>query len=199
MARNVLAAAAVLAAGYAARRYYRNWGTTKDESRMTLPGDRLVGSPVAQTTEGIWIDAPPEAVWPWLVQMGQDRGGLQHLVPGDVVHLAPRGWPGVRGGLALPVVEVIDQKSLVLHGTPPDVPQDVVWSFHLIPRGDDRCRLLVRTRTRLRYPGEFLALELASPVKAFITRGMLRGIKRRVEAARSTAGAVARTDATQTG
>ena len=76
MANNVLKPAAAGGLLYAARRYYLNWGTTKDECRMRIPGDELVRSPVIQTTEGVWIDAPPGAVWPWLVQMGQDRGGL---------------------------------------------------------------------------------------------------------------------------
>jgi hypothetical protein len=56
-----------------------------------------------------------------------------------------------------------------------------VWSFHLIPHWDDRCRLLVRTRTRLHHPGEVLAAELAGPANAFMTRGMLLGVKRRAE------------------
>ena len=69
----VAAAAALL---YAARRYYRNWGTTKEECAMYLPGDELLDRPVVRTTEAVWINAPANAVWPWLVQMGQDRGGL---------------------------------------------------------------------------------------------------------------------------
>ena len=109
---------------YAARRFYRNWGTTKEECRMSLPGDKLVDPPAIQTTEGVWIDAPASAVWPWLVQMGQDRGGLysyetlenlfglryhnadrihpewQRLARGDLVRLAPKGWMGIRGGIA---------------------------------------------------------------------------------------------------
>src|SRR5262245_14673573 len=68
-----VAAAALL---YAARRYFRNWGTTKDECRMSLLGDELGRGPVVQTTEAVWINASAGAVWPWLVQMGQDRGGL---------------------------------------------------------------------------------------------------------------------------
>ena len=76
MARKLVQVAARVALLYAARRYYRNWGTTKEECRMFLPGDELVGRPAVETTEGVWIDAPTSAVWPWLVQMGQDRGGL---------------------------------------------------------------------------------------------------------------------------
>lgn len=43
---------------------------------MLLPGDALVADPAIQTTEAVYIDAPVAAVWPWLVQMGQDRGGF---------------------------------------------------------------------------------------------------------------------------
>src|SRR6185312_10816707 len=68
--------AASLAILYGARRYYRNWGTRKSESRMLLPGDALVGDPAIQTTEAVYIDAPVSAVWPWLLQIGQGRGGF---------------------------------------------------------------------------------------------------------------------------
>jgi hypothetical protein len=204
MTTNVVRFAGAIALLYAARRYYRNWGTTKEECRMRLAGDELVDGPVIQTTEGVWIDAPASAVWPWLVQMGQDRGGLysyetlenlaglqyhnadrihpewQRLVPGDVIRLVPKGWMGLREGIALPVVDVVEQQSIVLRATRPDQLWDAVWSFHVIPHWEDRCRLLIRTRTRLRHPGQVLAVELAGPAKAFLTRGILLGIKRRV-------------------
>src|SRR4051794_27690859 len=76
MTRKLVWTAAGVALLYAARQYFRNWGTTKEESRMSLLGDELVGGPLVQTTEGVWINAPASSVWPWLVQMGQDRGGL---------------------------------------------------------------------------------------------------------------------------
>lgn len=189
---------------YAARRYFRNWGTTKAEIRMQLPGDELIRNPMLRATEAIWIEQSAAAVWPWLVQMGQDRGGLygyellensialhhrnadrihpewQHLAPGDLVRLAPAGWLGLREGLTLSVTEVIEEQAIVLHGAPPSLPWETVWSFHLIPYWDDRCRLLVRTRVALRHPGEVL-LTIAEPITALMTRGMLRGIRRRAE------------------
>lgn len=42
----------------------------------TLPGDELAPYPAIQSTRAITIAAPPSAVWPWIVQMGQGRGGL---------------------------------------------------------------------------------------------------------------------------
>ncbi|MFM9035260.1 MAG: SRPBCC family protein [Mycobacterium sp.] len=208
-----LAGSAAAGAGLlAARQYYRNWGTTKEECATALPGDELVGEPAVQTTEGIWIDAPAAGVWPWLVQMGQDRGGLysyeklenlfglkrrnadrihpewQQLAVGDVVRLVPRGWMGLREGIALPVVELIEGRSIVLRMLPPDVPMDGVWSFHVRALWEDRCRLLVRTRSRMRVPGEALGAEAAGPVMALMTRGMLLGVKRRAEQSSQPAG-----------
>ena len=190
---------------YAARRYYRDWGTTKDECETPLPGDELVEQPAAQTTEGVWIEACAADVWPWLVQMGQDRGGLysyeklenlvgmkhrnadrihpewQRLAVGDVVRVLPRGWMGLRDGVGLPVAQLIEGQSIVLRLQSPDLPLDGVWSFHLMARWEDRSRLLVRTRLGMRVPGEAIGAEAAGPVMSLMTRGMLLGIKRRVE------------------
>ncbi|HTP24080.1 MAG TPA: hypothetical protein VMK12_00270 [Anaeromyxobacteraceae bacterium] len=52
------------------------FGATEQELRSSLPGDDIVASPVLETTHGITIDAPPEQVWPWLVQIGQGRAGF---------------------------------------------------------------------------------------------------------------------------
>ncbi len=216
MTKYVARVAAATAFLYAARRYYRNWGTTKEECTMKLPGDELVRRPAVQSTEGIWIDAPPAAVWPWIAQIGQDRAGFygldnvekliglgigpdigpdtdtdtdtadrihpewQHLVPGDTVRLAPMGWMGLRHGITLEIEQVVEDSTLVLRGSRPGFPWETVWSLHLLPRWQDRCRFLVRTRTRLRHPGEVLGVELAGPVIALMTRGLLLGIKRRV-------------------
>ena len=206
---NVVRVAGAITLLYAARRYYRNWGTTKDETKTTLPGDELVRRPSVQSTEGVWIDAPPAAIWPWLVQIGQDRGGVytldtvadligldyenadrihpewQQLVAGDTIRIAPQGWMGLRHGLTLTVEQVIEESTLVLRGTPPGFPWETVWSFHLLPRWQDSCRFLIRTRTRLRHPGEVLGVELAGPVTSLVTRGLMLGIKRRVAEVRA--------------
>lgn len=190
---------------YAARRYYRNWGATKAESQMPLPGDALVGDPAIQTTEALYIDAPTAAVWPWLMQMGQDRGGfygcaglkdllgLQHhdadrvhpewqqRAVGDVVRLAPAGWMGLPDGVTLAVAEIMPEKYLVLHAARPELRWNAVWSFHLQPHWEDRVRLLTRARISLRHPGEVFAMELVRPLIALTTRGLLLGVKHRVE------------------
>lgn len=124
-----------------------HWGATTEESREHLPGDEILPSPGLVATRAITIEAPPEQVWPWVAQIGADRGGFysydrlenlagcrirsadtvvdewQHLTPGDVVRLHPQ--------VALAVASVDPGHSLVLHaggaktGEPTDESPDV--------------------------------------------------------------------------
>ncbi len=102
-------------AGIAVRRF-RTWGIERDEAERPLPGDDVVDKGETLLTRGITIDAPPDAVWPWLVQMGYGRGGwysydqldmkgrsaeaplpeFQSLEVGDVVPTHPGGGFVVR-------------------------------------------------------------------------------------------------------
>jgi hypothetical protein len=103
--------AAAWAGFVAARSLWRTWGVDADEATTSLPGDDLVPEPSAVDTRGIDIAAPPEAVWPWLVQMGYRRAGwysydqldmdhpsldriepaLQSLAIGDILPTHPGG------------------------------------------------------------------------------------------------------------
>jgi proline iminopeptidase len=107
-------------------RWWRTWGVDPIEAAKPLTGDDLVPTPTAIITRGTTIDAPPEAVWPWLVQMGFDRAGWysydrmdmrgtsankivpawQKLDVGDVMPVSPDG------GFAVKVVE--PARALVL-------------------------------------------------------------------------------------
>ncbi len=180
--------AAVLAMLYGARRYYRNWGATKAECQMLLPGDMLVADPAVQTTEAVYIDAPISAVWPALLQVAQrhrhpDRGQpeWQQLAVGDNVRLIPEGRMGLPEGVTLEVVEMVPEKYIVLNARRPDMRWNAVWSFHVQPHWEDRVRLLTRARIALRHPGEVFVMESVRPVISLGTRGLLLGIKQRVE------------------
>ena len=73
MGRRTAATAAVLAAAagvWALERFGRRSGATRDEARLPLPGDGTVTLPLWASTRAITIDAPPEQIWPWIVQMG---------------------------------------------------------------------------------------------------------------------------------
>ena len=48
-------------------------GGDADEIARRLPGDELLASADIVSTRAVTIDAPPSAVWPWLVQRGPDR------------------------------------------------------------------------------------------------------------------------------
>ena len=180
---------------YAARRYYRNWGSTKGECQVRLPGDELVGDPVIQVTEAAWIDAPPSRIWPRLLEIGQARDGLlglrvrsadrvhpelQQLAVGDNLRLTSKGWMGLTDGLSLRVEAITPERSIVLRATSPNLP-NALWTFHLQPHWANHTRLLARARVGLRHPGEVIAVELARPAIALMTRAVLVDIKRRVQ------------------
>ena len=94
-----------------ARRWYRTWGVDPAEAARPLPGDEVVPDATGGETRGVTIDAPPETVWPWLVQMGYGRAGWysydqldqrgrsadervdawQRLAVGDIVPTHPGG------------------------------------------------------------------------------------------------------------
>ncbi len=77
--RKLLGLLLITAAGTALVRsvvipWWQTWGRRVDDAGP-LPGDDLVANASAIETRGIDIDAPPDAVWPWLAQMGYGRGG----------------------------------------------------------------------------------------------------------------------------
>jgi hypothetical protein len=74
--------------------WHRTWGATETEWTMALPGDRAARTPRFEILHGVSIDAAPGEVWPWLVQLGQDRAGfysyerLERLFGVDVRNVA---------------------------------------------------------------------------------------------------------------
>jgi hypothetical protein len=73
----VLAVATGMAIAYGlqAREQYRSWGLVRGDHDRGLPGDELVPEPDLVETRTLTIDAPRNAVWPWLAQLGYGRGG----------------------------------------------------------------------------------------------------------------------------
>jgi hypothetical protein len=158
------AAAGVLGAGVLAEavliRLGQSYGSTREERAMRLPGDHIVPTPQAVTNHAITIDAPPDFVWPWLVQIGWHRGGwytarwvdkllfplnwpsanriipeLQHIEIGDFI---PDGAPETKCGLT--VEELEPGRALALHSTShlplswrDKASLDWSWAFVLLP------------------------------------------------------------------
>lgn len=154
------------------RPWHRRWGTTDGEAGASLPGDDLLPDSTREVTHAIEIDAPTETVWPWLVQIGQGRGGFysydwienavgadihnvdriipeyQHLEEGDVVRLAPEDYPGSSPESAPEVAYLDPERALVLR--PPGESPAWTWAFVLEPVDEDTTRLLARMRSNPR-------------------------------------------------
>jgi uncharacterized membrane protein len=193
----------------AARRWYRTWGATANEAREPLAGDSLIEAAVMQTTRAITIAASPEQVWPWLLQMGQGRGGLytyswienalradihnldrvdpalQQLEVGERVRLTPDPYLGRLPGQYYTVTEIRPREALVMLQQLP-TGANTSWSFVLRASGSEKTRLLVRARASApaqasARAARTLELLLLEPGYFFMERGMLRGIKHRAE------------------
>jgi hypothetical protein len=123
------AAAAAAAAGfyYRVRPWWKSWGHDPAEADLALPGDDLVAGPSYVDTRGITIDAPPSQVWPWLVQMGYERGGWysydQMDMKGKSAETIVPEWQSIEVGDTLPAhpgggfaVKVVEpEQALVLY------------------------------------------------------------------------------------
>ena len=202
----IVAAGAAAAAGIEVLHKRRDWGATKGEATATLPGDEFVPDPAENTTLAVTVDAPADEVWRWLVQMGQGRGGMysydwlenligldihttdeireewQHLVEGDKIVVVPEGYGPLPDGYAFRVARVDPGRALVLRQAPPEHPWNGVWSFHVVPHGPDRCRLISRSRTETpAATGMRVAGRVMEPITLVMTRRMLHGIKERAE------------------
>jgi hypothetical protein len=75
--RKALGIARVTASVFAGwiRPWLMRWGATDEEVAGRYPGADVVRNGERAATMAVTIDAAPEQVWPWLVQMGWDRGG----------------------------------------------------------------------------------------------------------------------------
>lgn len=193
----VAGAAALAAYVLAVRPWHLRWGATDDEVKETLPGDELVAGAKESATHAVTIGAPVADVWPWLVQIGQNKGGFysytwlenlvgchmrnadrivpefQQLRAGDEVWLHPEVPP-------LPVLICEPHKALVLGSNMKD---PGTWGFFLKEVDANTTRLVVRGRGFLS-PGLlkwFYQHALFEPAHFIMERKMLLEIKRLAE------------------
>ena len=171
-----------------------NWGSTAAERQMALPGDELIPAGIGYTTKAVAINASPDVIWQWLVQVGQDRAGFytytwlenlmgvdihnadeihpewQHLAVGDGWRIVPYDYPGGVGKEAVdPVLIIEPSHALVLE----------MFGAHVIkPINAQKSRLLVRGQTR---PDNLLIKMVWEPMVFTLERRMLLGLKARAE------------------
>jgi len=60
----------------ALRPWHMHWGATPAEIGAVMPGDDIVADAQFNATRAVTIDAPPDEVWPWIVQVGYGRAGF---------------------------------------------------------------------------------------------------------------------------
>lgn len=187
------------------RRWMNRWGATPPDLARVMAGDALLANPTFSYTMAVVVDAPPDDIWPWLMQLGYRRGGLysydwldrvfgfldrpsatrilaefQNLTVGDAIP--------VGRGPAWPVALVERDRALVLdmRNTPGF---DWVWQFGLYPVDDTRTRLVSRSQVRPIGILAWLFCVLAIEPSGFLmTRRMLLGIKARAEMLRAGRG-----------
>ena len=174
------------------------WGASEDETDASLLGDELVPSPRITYTRAIPIDSAPEEIYPWIVQLGAERGGWysyqwfetnilrckivnadriheewQDLNVGDKVKMCPdENMPP-----AYKVARIEPNQAIVL-GHQEDGNWVEVWQFILVPQTDGTTRLVIRSRSA----AEGWFWDIIRPGEFIMMRGMMLGIKERAEA-----------------
>jgi hypothetical protein len=191
---------ALLVAPVVLRPCFTRWGATDAESAMELPGDGIAKQSSGGFTHAITIDAPPERVWPWVIQIGYQRAGwytydwfyaltksgdfvdgrssdrivpeLQALKVGDVIKMQPSA--------PFKVVTLEPARAMVLQadGAP------VSWVWHLEPTDGGGTRLIERFRmgTPPSFGGTLASVYILDPGSFVFSRKHLLGVKERAEA-----------------
>ncbi len=204
------AGAAALAAGSLAfRPLFMRWGATEEEMKREWPGDELAPGSTSVATRAVTIHAPVSVVWPWIAQIGQDRGGfysyswLENLFGaqihnadrilsshhprqvGDTVWMAPPQRYQGRGCMR---VARLDEERCMVLVAPEDfaalsakgVAPEGTWAFILEPVDDTTTRLIVRSRSG--FKAGLIRFLVFDPVHFIMERKMMLGIRDRAEA-----------------
>jgi hypothetical protein len=174
--------------------WHIRWGASDDEVTMTMPGDDLIPG-ANPATRAITIEAAPEEIWPWLIQLGYGKAGwysydwidndfqpsahriileYQNLGIGDKILMMP--------GMGFEVVAIDPPRSIV------SVLEDgsTSWCLALYPMEGGGTRLVSRWRAKFEItPATVLMIALSEPGTFIMEQKMLRTIRDRVESARS--------------
>lgn len=173
------------------------WGATDEEIAAVFPGDELLPEPLSFVNRAVSIDASPEYIYPWIVQLDAEKGGwysydwLETYViqcpmqnadeiheewmdreVGDVVKMCP----GESGPPPYIVAQMHPNEAIVM-GHQEDGQWVDLYQFVIVPQEDGSSRLILRTRTNM--VGGFW--NIVHPGAFIMERKMLLGIKERAE------------------
>jgi len=173
------------------------WGATDEEIAASFPGDELLLEPASFLNRAVTVNALPEEIYPWIVQLGAGRGGMYSytsletyllncpLVNADRVH---EEWQDLKVGDEMKmcpnepapppyiIAQIVPNEAIVM-GHQENGEWVDVWQFIIVPQKDGTSRLITRTRTMA--TGGFWTI--IHPGIFMMERGMLLGIKDRAE------------------
>jgi hypothetical protein len=180
------------------RPYQLHWGATAAEIERSMPGDELNTDPSFLATRAITIDALPEEVWPWLLQMGYGRAGfygydlLENVGSPEGLRSADEIIPRFQKFVVGDEVPISAVATMTFHSIEPnryliwlgsDTPNPGAFTWAAYPLDGDRTRLVSRIRWTY-YPTsvKLIALQLFTEFADHMAlRKILQGIKQRVE------------------
>jgi hypothetical protein len=182
------------------RHWHLRWGATDAEVAATMPGDGIVPDPSFKATRALTIDAPPERVWPWIVQIGTGRAGFYSydLFDNGARPSAERILPelqDVQVGDWVPMsstvnettafrVKALEPNRWLLWAKPHSI-----WAWTLTPLEGGRTRLVTRLKEKYdwRSPGSALLTVMIFELGDFpMMRKLLLGVKARAERTAAT-------------
>jgi hypothetical protein len=194
------ALAAVLIAGFSyLRSWVPAWGSIAEERARPMPGDDIAAPPLTVSwTHGLTIRAAPEAVWPWIVQMGDERGGFysytfieNFIAREELYHNAGRILPELQDpapGTAmiadvLRMREIAPGRHLLAAFEIPQLAMSWVWALYPSDLGHTRLVVRMRGRAELEAPGLLMSVGgfFVNYGGFVMERKMMQGIKDRAE------------------
>lgn len=175
------------------RPWQLRWGATDEEVERAMPGDELVADPDLDATRGLTVNARPEEIWPWLVQIGHRRAGFYSYdrLDNAGVPSAERILPEYRDlkvGDEVPIDRVHNMEVVALEPNREmtwNLPgHGFTWAWGVYPEGEGRTRLVSRIRMKYVWKWPVILGYFMIDVGDFIMmRKCMRGIKRRAEGA----------------
>ncbi len=165
------------------RPFIFSWGATENETKMSLPGDKL--TPFISSTRSISINTSKPEVWKWLIQLGADRGGFFSY---DFIE-TPLGYRYRHQKKIVPEFQKNESKSLIKYNWPAVLVEPGEFfvlkgwgAFVLKEIEPKQTRLIVRTHGwELSSLNEKLKYFVMMPLHYIMERKMLLGIKARAE------------------
>jgi hypothetical protein len=182
------------------RHWHLRWGATDAEVASTMPGDEIVPEPSFNATRALTIAAPPEQVWPWIVQIGTGRAGFYSydLFDNGARPSAGRILPEFQdtqvGGWVPMFSKVNETTAFRVKAFQPNrwllwAKPHSTWAWTFVPLEGGRTRLVTRLKETYdwRSPGLALLTVIIFELGDFpMMRKLLLGVKSRAERTAAT-------------